>query len=222
MRIQPKGYEAVVQRVQEIKARVQTIQGETNPADSFVMPGPRPLPMNGRLNGAINGLPGLPGLPSVPGAQNSADGFLPLDPHSLGIGLKPTTSGAPPHIARMIEQAANNAGIDPKLFDALVQAESSYRTDAVSSAGARGLAQLMPATARSLGVQNIDDPWQNLEGGARYLRAMMDRFGDPALALAAYNAGPGRVSAAGNQIPNIRETQNYVRKVLGNAGYPVP
>lgn len=221
MNIQPRGYEAVVQRVEEIKARVQAIQRENGPTDSFVMPSPRPGPMGGALSGAINGLPGLPGLPSVPGNQSAEDGFLPLDPHSLGIGLKPT-SGAPPHIARMIGQAANNAGIDPKLFDALVQAESSYRVDAVSSAGATGLAQLMPATARSLGVQNINDPWQNLEGGARYLKAMLDRFGDPALALAAYNAGPGRVSAAGNQIPNIRETQNYVRKVLGNAGYPLP
>lgn len=220
MRIQPKGYEAVLQRVHEIKTRVNALNQGSSQSDTFVLPGARPAPMGGRVAGPINGLPGLPGLPGGPNIAGQM-GFEPLDPLSLGMELNPTSS-APPHIARMINQAAQSVGIDPRLFDALVRAESNYRVDAVSPAGARGLAQLMPATARSLGVQNIDDPWQNLEGGARYLKAMLDRFGDPALALAAYNAGPGRVSAAGNQIPNIRETQNYVRKVLGTAGYPLP
>lgn len=113
-----------------------------------------------------------------------------------------------------IERAATRAGVDPALMAALVWAESGFRPDAVSHAGARGLAQLMPATAAGLGV-DPDDPQQNLEGGARFLRSMLDRFGTPDLALAAYNAGPGRVERAGG-IPDIPETRAYVPKVLAH------
>ena len=92
--------------------------------------------------------------------------------------------------------------------------ESRWRENAVSPVGARGLAQLMPGTARELGV-DPDDPLANLEGGARYLRQQLDRFdGDIEKALAAYNAGPGRVERAGG-IPRIRETQTYVAAVMG-------
>ncbi len=113
--------------------------------------------------------------------------------------------------AAAIERAANDAGVDPALLAALVQHESGFRPDAVSHAGAIGLAQLMPGTAAGLGV-NPRDPEENLAGGARYLREQLDRFGDVRLALAAYNAGPGRVSRAGG-IPRITETQNYVERV---------
>jgi|GEM_PF-159782 len=113
--------------------------------------------------------------------------------------------------AGAIEKAASDAGVDPALLAALVQHESGFRPDAVSHAGAIGLAQLMPGTAAGLGV-NPRDPEENLAGGARYLREQLDRFGDVRLALAAYNAGPGRVSRAGG-IPQITETQNYVERV---------
>ena len=102
----------------------------------------------------------------------------------------------------------------PALIEALVWQESRWRHGAVSPVGARGLAQLMPGTARDLGV-NPDDPFANLEGGARYLREQLDRFdGDLEKALAAYNAGPGRVERAGG-IPRIRETQLYVAAIMG-------
>lgn len=113
-------------------------------------------------------------------------------------------------------QAAQKYGIDPDLFVRQIQAESAFRPDAVSSAGAIGLGQLMPATAKELGV-DPNDPVQNLEGAARYMKQQLDRFGDPALALAAYNAGPSRVAKAGG-VPNITETQNYVAKILGGKG----
>jgi len=113
-------------------------------------------------------------------------------------------------------QTAQRYGIDPDLFVRQIQAESSFRPDAVSAAGAIGLGQLMPSTAKELGV-DPNDPVQNLEGAARYMRQQLDRFGDPALALAAYNAGPDRVVKA-NGIPNIKETQNYVAKILGGKG----
>lgn len=114
--------------------------------------------------------------------------------------------------AGAIEQAATDNGIDPALLASLVKHESGFRPDAVSHAGAIGLAQLMPGTARGLGV-DPHDPAANLDGGARYLREQLDRFGTPQLALAAYNAGPNRVAQA-NGVPQISETQRYVQNVM--------
>ena len=110
-----------------------------------------------------------------------------------------------------IHDAAARYGLDPDLLTALVWTESAFRPDAVSPAGALGLGQLMPGTAAELGV-DPHDPIQNLDGAARYLSKQLDRFGSVELALAAYNAGPGRVIQAGG-VPNISETQSYVRIV---------
>lgn len=106
-------------------------------------------------------------------------------------------------------------GVNPDLFERLVQAESSFNPAARSQVGAQGFSQLMPATAADLGV-DPSDPMQNLQGGARYLRQQIDRFGNVPMALAAYNAGPTRVARAGG-IPNIAETQNYVSKIMGSS-----
>ena len=107
------------------------------------------------------------------------------------------------------------------VFLALIQQESGFNPNAVSKAGAYGLAQLMPGTASDMGV-DPRDPMQNLEGGARYLAEQRKRFGgDLSLALAGYNAGPGAVIKAGNAIPNFPETQKYVAAVMRNAGYPM-
>ena len=114
--------------------------------------------------------------------------------------------------AGAIQQAADDAGIDPRLLASLVQHESNFDPEARSHAGAIGLAQLMPGTAAGLGV-DPHDPHENLAGGARYLRSQLDRFGSPELALAAYNAGPNRVAQAGG-IPQIAETQAYVPRVM--------
>jgi hypothetical protein len=113
--------------------------------------------------------------------------------------------------------AANRNGIDPNLFLRLVQQESGFNPNALSRKGAMGPAQLMPATAGELGV-DPRDPLQNLDGGARYLRQQLDAFnGDTRLALAAYNAGAGNVRKHGG-VPPFRETQNYVRAILGGDG----
>lgn len=109
--------------------------------------------------------------------------------------------------------AARRHSIPEDLFLRLVQQESAWNSGAVSHKGAIGLAQLMPGTAQMLRV-DPNDPRQNLEGGARYLRMMYDKFGSWKLALAAYNAGPGAVERHGG-IPPFRETQNYVRVILG-------
>lgn len=116
----------------------------------------------------------------------------------------------------LARQKALQYGLDPDLFIRQIQAESAFRPDAVSSAGAIGLGQLMPATARELGV-DPSNPAQNLDGAARYMRQQLDTFGNYPMALAAYNAGPSRVQKAGG-IPNITETQNYVSKIMGAGG----
>ena len=120
----------------------------------------------------------------------------------------------PPQYAAKVHELAARFDLSPTLIEALVWQESRWQPAARSPVGARGLAQLMPGTAREMGV-NPDDPFANLEGGARYLRQQMDRFdGDIEKSLAAYNAGPGRVIRA-NGVPQIRETQTYVAAILG-------
>lgn len=109
---------------------------------------------------------------------------------------------------------AQQVGVPASLLAALVNAESSGNQNAVSSAGAIGLTQLMPGTAEGLGVDPYD-PYQNLVGGATYLKQQYDRFGSWPLALAAYNAGPGAVEKYGG-VPPYAETQNYVARILGN------
>lgn len=112
-----------------------------------------------------------------------------------------------------IAEAARRHGLDEKLLHAVVLTESAYRPEAVSPAGAGGLTQLMPATARELGVRDRFDPVENLRGGADYLARQLLRFGDLRLALAAYNAGPGRVARLG-RVPDFVETREYVETVI--------
>ncbi len=130
--------------------------------------------------------------------------------------LPTPTAKLPPAHAQSVLAAANRYGISPLLIDAVARQESGYRANVVSRAGAVGIMQLMPDTARLMGVKNPRDPHANIDGGARYLRHMLDRFGgNVALALAAYNAGPRSVERAGG-VPRIAETQNYVSRILAS------
>ena len=128
----------------------------------------------------------------------------------------PAASGGK-DIATLAAEAARRHSLDPALVAAVVAVESGFRPDAVSPKGAQGLMQLMPATARSLGVKDSLDPADNLDGGARHLRTLIDRYqGDVKRALAAYNAGEGAVARHGG-VPPYPETVAYVRKVLQRA-----
>lgn len=114
----------------------------------------------------------------------------------------------------IIVQAGKKYNLDPNLIRAIIQVESGYNPNAVSHAGAQGLMQLMPATAKEMNVTDVFNPEQNIFGGARYFREMLDRYrGDLVKALAAYNAGPEAVDKA-RGIPNYTETQLYVPRVL--------
>jgi soluble lytic murein transglycosylase-like protein len=125
-----------------------------------------------------------------------------------------TETTGDPKLDEMIQQSAQRNGIDPNLIIAVMRQESGFKLRARSYKGAMGLMQLMPATARRFGVVNPYDAAQNIEGGARYLRFLLDTFdGDIKLVLAGYNAGEGAVFKYGNQVPRYRETQNYVRSI---------
>lgn len=204
MTLQPQGPAAIQARVREIQSRIAELRGKS-PADAPAVPqpptlgapAPRPEPNFARIFSQAMAEPAE---------------YAPLNPFGGAAGV----AGPAPEKAElrtMAIQAAQRHGLDPQLFLNLIQQESAFNPNAESRAGARGLAQLMPATARMLGVENSWDPQQNLEGGAKYLAQMMKQFGgDERLALAAYNAGPGAVRKHGG-IPPFRETQNYVEKI---------
>lgn len=136
----------------------------------------------------------------------------PISFQSFGDSMKDRAKALQP----VIEQYSQQYGVDKNLVNALIRQESGFNPNARSHAGAIGLMQLMPATAKGLGVQDPSDPVQNLEGGIRHLSDLLQGFnGNVPLALAAYNAGAGAVKKYGG-IPPYKETQNYVRSILAN------
>jgi soluble lytic murein transglycosylase-like protein len=208
-----RGPDGVRQRMQELQARMDSLNAKSRtPAANAFLPN-TPLEANSApgsfgatLQGAIGNL----------GTGTRGEAVEPLNPMGGTLSATPVQPGvAGAELKAMVQAAAQRHGLDPRLFDALVQQESAYDPMARSHAGAMGLTQLMPGTARMLGVTDPFDPAQNLDGGARYLAQMLRQFdGDTRLALAAYNAGPGAVKRHGG-IPPFRETQNYVRRIMG-------
>lgn len=137
-----------------------------------------------------------------------------FNPQAQGVNFTKHTSKS--EILGMIDELAQKYDVDPKLIRALVKQESGFNPSARSKAGALGLMQLMPSTAAGLGVTDPMDARQNLEGGVKYVKSLMNRFnGNIILALAAYNAGPNAVKKY-DGVPPYRETQNYVRSILSN------
>ncbi len=131
----------------------------------------------------------------------------------LRVAQRATTVMLPQSIGELVARVSQEEGVDEALVRAVVQAESGGNPNAVSPKGAMGLMQLMPQTAQAMGVQNPFDPEQNLRGGVRLLRGLLDEFGDVRLALAAYNAGGPAVRRYGG-IPPYAETQKFVQRVM--------
>ena len=158
----------------------------------------------------INFFPSQP-MPNATGLPAPVPGEMPKIPQ---LGGKPIVFN--PNIENLIQTHAQAQGVDPALVRAMMKQESGGNPNAVSPAGAGGLMQLMPATARRFGVQNRFDPAQNIAGGVKYLAWLLERFkGDKTKAVAAYNAGEGAVDKYGG-VPPYRETRDYVSKVMGN------
>ena len=185
--------DAVVARV----AQLQSLMGAASPA-----PAPAPTAFASQLASATAT------TAAAPAATTASAGLM-------SVGASELPADVP--FGAEITAAAKKHGVDPALLAGLVKQESGFNPSAGSPAGARGLTQLMPGTAAGLGVSNVLDPVQNLDGGAKYLRQQLDAFGgDVTRALAAYNAGPGAIQRYGG-VPPYAETQNYVRIVQANA-----
>lgn len=145
------------------------------------------------------------------------EGFVPDEVFEEILREAPADAG-PEAIRALARKAAKRHGLDADLVFAMIAVESNYEPQAVSRKGARGLMQLMPQTAAHLGVEDAFDPEQNVDGGSRYLKQLLNLYGgDTTKALAAYNAGPGAVQRHGG-VPPYRETRAYVKKVLKKAG----
>jgi soluble lytic murein transglycosylase-like protein len=139
--------------------------------------------------------------------------FEPVTAGSLASSLRGFTTGNA-QVDGYITESATRHGLDPLLIYSIMHQESSFKQRAISYKGARGLMQLMPGTAARFGVTNIFDPKQNIEGGSRYIKFLLNRFqGDLSLTLAGYNAGEGAVDKYGWRIPPYAETQEYVRRI---------
>lgn len=162
---------------------------------------------------------GLLGAGNLYGSQN----IYGTNAGTFGQVLKNTASvqnsgGISTPMDEIFEEASRETGVDVRLLKAVGKAESNFRASATSRCGAMGIMQLMPGTAKSLGVTDAYDAKQNIMAGSRYLAKLLDKYdGDTKLALAAYNAGSGNVAKYGG-IPPFKETQNYVKRVLEYAG----
>lgn len=204
---QPKGPAAIRTRMSEIREKFEASKREEF-QDTLDKAKGTPAPLSGSIgpNGSLS--------------EDTLGPLPPADPSNFDL-IKGPIGGRlsdKVQIQGLIAQVAREQNIDQNLLKAVVEAESDYNQNEVSKAGAQGLMQLMPGTAKELGVVNPFNPFENLTGGAKYLNQMIKKYdGNLSLALSAYNAGPGKVNAA-HGIPNIPETKRYVNRILTQLG----
>ncbi|MBX2861233.1 MAG: lytic transglycosylase domain-containing protein [Vampirovibrio sp.] len=153
--------------------------------------------------------------PAVDGSNVSFKAHLQNAKPIINSTLPKALKARVQHFEPLVQEISQNHGVNPKLVKAVILQESGFNPKATSKAGAQGLMQLMPVTAKSLGVKDPYDPVQNMDGGVRHLKTLLNSYnGNIPLALAAYNAGSGAVKKY-NGIPPYQETQNYVKSILG-------
>lgn len=208
--IDSSGKDAAMQRAAALKAQVANIQRQLNPPE---------IP-------AQNNVKSFADVMNTSASQNIPFGSMvqpfrvqetkntaPTGSFVQGLG---STSMTKNQILDLVSQISKKHQIDEKLVSAVIRQESGFNPKAKSHAGAMGLMQLMPGTAQGLGVNDPYNPVQNIEGGVKYLKSMLNKYnGNVILALAAYNAGPGAVDKY-KGVPPYKETQNYVKTILGN------
>jgi soluble lytic murein transglycosylase-like protein len=217
------GFERLLNR--SLAARDERPRGGLTAEDYFANPVRRPQAAK-NPRGSESRLPDLtpaaepPPAPQAAGTASGGRTDIPKPGNSRSandaVGSLPGATSQ--RIEQSIGRASRKYGLPANLIRGVIRAESNFDVDAVSPAGAQGLMQLMPGTAGDLGVKNVFDIEENVDGGARYLKLMLQRFGgDVELALAAYNAGPGTVEKYDGQVP-YSETRHYVQRVLRFAG----
>jgi soluble lytic murein transglycosylase-like protein len=210
----------------DINSDIAAVNRRIAEITSAVAPQPAAVPAGAATGAGTDGLPvldpsrlGGTSFGALVQAALASQGVQPAtDADGIGLAQAPNAPApvAPEEIDRLVSANAATWNVDPSLIKAIIANESGFNANATSNVGARGLMQLMPGTASGLGVTDAYDPAQNVWGGTRYIRGLLDRFGgNTELAVAAYNAGPGAVEKY-NGVPPYAETQNYVQNVLAS------
>lgn len=177
------------------------------------------IPLQSGIQGVVRGIQNNPITQSAKTSATGSFQSVLSAAASAGNTVRKTAS-LPSRAAQyesIFDEASRTYGVSKSLLLAVAKAESNFDTNSVSHAGAQGIMQLMPGTAKTLGVKNAFDPYENIMGGAKLLRDNIKSFGSVPLALAAYNAGPGAVKKYGG-VPPYKETQNYVKKIMADLG----